>query len=70
VESLNIQVLSGSSVKENLFSYSSPLLLLSEWEIGARWRLFLLSCARVFSALESRIVVCYKKKQSLYFQPA
>lgn len=70
MESLNIQVLSGSSVKENLFSNSSPLLLLREWETGTRRRLFLLSCTRVFSALESRTVVCCKNKQSLYFQAA
>lgn len=64
VEPLNNHVLSASSVTESRCSVSPPVLLLSEWEIGARcWRLLLLSCTRVFKTLESSTGVCFEKNK-------
>ena len=58
VESLNIHVLLASSSKGDLLSDSLTRLRRREWEMGARRRLLLLSCTRVFRALESRTEVC------------
>ena len=59
VESLNIHVLSASSSSGDLVSDSLSRLRRSEWEMGARRRLLLLSCTRVLRALESRTEVCF-----------
>lgn len=58
VESLNIHMLCGSSSKGDWPSHSLNWLRRSEWEMGARRRLRLLSCTRVLRALESRTEVC------------
>lgn len=59
VESLNIHMVSSSSSRGDLLSDSLTRLRRREWEIGARRRLFLLSCTRVLRALESRTEVCF-----------
>lgn len=60
MESLNIHVLCDSSSRGDRLSDSLNWLRRSEWEMGARRRLRLLSCTRVLRALESRTEVCFR----------
>ena len=58
MESRNIHALWASSSQADLPSGSLVRLRRSEWAVGARRRLLLLSCTRVLSALESSTEVC------------
>lgn len=71
VESLNIQALLASSTVVDGCSASPPVLLRSCWEMGARYcRRLLLSCTRVFRALESSTAVCLQRgKQHVHYWP-